>query len=120
MRVVGGRLKGRNIVAPTSRDIRPTADRLRESVFNILTHAYRAGASGYLAGRAIWLDAFRKFPDWSAIRDGLQGEAVSYMHELNMLTDGSALPFHEHACYEGRGGRFHPQDETFRHVYSGL
>ena len=87
---------------------------------NILTHAYRAGASGYLAGRAIWLDAFRKFPDWSAIRDGLQGEAVSYMRELNMLTDGSALPFHEHACYEGRGGRFHPQDETFRHVYSGL
>src|ERR1700757_4155401 len=40
MRVVGGRLKGRNIAAPTSREIRPTADRLRESVFNILIHAY--------------------------------------------------------------------------------
>jgi 16S rRNA (guanine966-N2)-methyltransferase len=40
MRVVGGRLKGRSIAAPSSRDIRPTADRLRESVFNILTHAY--------------------------------------------------------------------------------
>ena len=40
MRVVGGELKGRNIVAPASRDIRPTADRLRESVFNILVHAY--------------------------------------------------------------------------------
>lgn len=40
MRVVGGDLKGRNIVAPASRDIRPTADRLRESVFNILVHAY--------------------------------------------------------------------------------
>jgi 16S rRNA (guanine966-N2)-methyltransferase len=40
MRVVGGRLKGRNIAAPASRDIRPTADRLRESVFNILMHAY--------------------------------------------------------------------------------
>jgi 16S rRNA (guanine966-N2)-methyltransferase len=40
MRVVGGRLKGRSIAAPTSRDIRPTADRLRESVFNILVHAY--------------------------------------------------------------------------------
>ena len=39
MRVVGGRLKGRNIAA-ASRDIRPTADRLRESVFNILMHAY--------------------------------------------------------------------------------
>jgi 16S rRNA (guanine966-N2)-methyltransferase len=40
MRVVGGRLRGRNLAAPSSRDIRPTADRLRESVFNILIHAY--------------------------------------------------------------------------------
>src|SRR6201995_2781395 len=40
MRVVGGRLKGRNLASPASHDIRPTADRLRESLFNILTHAY--------------------------------------------------------------------------------
>src|SRR5215468_10647634 len=40
MRVVGGRLRGRNLASPSSQAIRPTADRLRESVFNILTHAY--------------------------------------------------------------------------------
>src|SRR5713226_9780604 len=40
MRVVGGRSKGRNLASPSSRDIRPTADRLRESLFNILIHAY--------------------------------------------------------------------------------
>src|ERR1700743_728868 len=40
MRVVGGRLKGRNLASPSSRDIRPTADRLREALFNILIHAY--------------------------------------------------------------------------------
>src|SRR5712675_1833389 len=40
MRGVGGRLKGRNLASPSSRDIRPTADRLRESLFNILVHAY--------------------------------------------------------------------------------
>jgi 16S rRNA (guanine966-N2)-methyltransferase len=40
MRVVAGRLKGRSLASPSSRDIRPTADRLRESVFNILMHAY--------------------------------------------------------------------------------
>jgi 16S rRNA (guanine966-N2)-methyltransferase len=40
MRVVGGRLKGRNLASPASHDIRPTADRLRESLFNILIHAY--------------------------------------------------------------------------------
>jgi 16S rRNA (guanine966-N2)-methyltransferase len=40
MRVVGVRLRGRALVAPKSAAIRPTADRLRESLFNILTHAY--------------------------------------------------------------------------------
>jgi 16S rRNA (guanine966-N2)-methyltransferase len=40
MRVVGGRLKGRNIASPSSQAIRPTQDRLREALFNILAHAY--------------------------------------------------------------------------------
>ena len=40
MRIVGGRLRGRALAAPTSQAIRPTADRLREALFNILVHAY--------------------------------------------------------------------------------
>ncbi len=40
MRIVGGRLKGRNIASPAAREIRPTQDRLREALFNILVHAY--------------------------------------------------------------------------------
>ena len=40
MRVVGGRLRGRALAGPKSTSIRPTADRLRESLFNILVHAY--------------------------------------------------------------------------------
>jgi 16S rRNA (guanine966-N2)-methyltransferase len=40
MRIVGGRLRGRTLAAPKFAGIRPTADRLRESLFNILMHAY--------------------------------------------------------------------------------
>ena len=40
MRIVGGRFRGRTLQAPKSQAIRPTADRLRESLFNILAHAY--------------------------------------------------------------------------------
>ena len=40
MRIVGGRLRGRALAAPKSNAIRPTADRLREALFNILVHAY--------------------------------------------------------------------------------
>jgi 16S rRNA (guanine966-N2)-methyltransferase len=39
MRIVGGIHKGRAIVAPPGRDTRPTSDRTREGVFNILAHA---------------------------------------------------------------------------------
>jgi 16S rRNA (guanine966-N2)-methyltransferase len=46
MRVVGGRLRGRAIAAPKSNTIRPTADRLRESLFNILTHAFDDPVTG--------------------------------------------------------------------------
>jgi 16S rRNA (guanine966-N2)-methyltransferase len=46
MRVVGGRLRGRMLTGPKSQTIRPTADRLRESLFNILVHAYNDPIAG--------------------------------------------------------------------------
>jgi 16S rRNA (guanine966-N2)-methyltransferase len=46
MRIVGGPLGGRTLASPRSRAIRPTADRLRESLFNILVHAYGDPVTG--------------------------------------------------------------------------
>ena len=46
MRIVGGRLRGRTLAAPKSQAIRPTADRLRETLFNILIHAYGDPVAG--------------------------------------------------------------------------
>jgi 16S rRNA (guanine966-N2)-methyltransferase len=46
MRIVGGRLRGRALAAPPSQAIRPTADRLRESLFNVLAHAYGDPVTG--------------------------------------------------------------------------
>jgi 16S rRNA (guanine966-N2)-methyltransferase len=40
MRIVGGRLGGRTLAGPKSQAIRPTSDRLRESLFNILAHGH--------------------------------------------------------------------------------
>ncbi|MDJ0920296.1 MAG: 16S rRNA (guanine(966)-N(2))-methyltransferase RsmD [Henriciella sp.] len=39
MRIVSGQYKGRRLVAPKTRATRPTSDRARESLFNILAHA---------------------------------------------------------------------------------
>lgn len=38
MRIVGGEYKGRRLATPQSNRIRPTTDRTRESLFNILSH----------------------------------------------------------------------------------
>ncbi|GAC1336021.1 MAG: 16S rRNA (guanine(966)-N(2))-methyltransferase RsmD [Beijerinckiaceae bacterium] len=46
MRITGGRLGGRILQSPASRAIRPTADRLRESVFNSLVHRHAALIEG--------------------------------------------------------------------------
>jgi 16S rRNA (guanine966-N2)-methyltransferase len=54
MRIVGGKFKGRALAAPPGRNTRPTGDRAREAVFNILEHA--AWSKG-VAGRRV-LDLF--------------------------------------------------------------
>lgn len=46
MRIVGGTLKGRTLKSPGSPAIRPTSDRLRETVFNILAHSYGDPVAG--------------------------------------------------------------------------
>ncbi len=46
MRVVGGRLRSRPLAGPKTDAVRPTADRLREALFNILTHSYGDPVSG--------------------------------------------------------------------------
>ena len=38
MRIVAGSLRGRRIAAPAGRAVRPTADRVREALFNLLAH----------------------------------------------------------------------------------
>ena len=46
MRIVGGRLGGRPLLTPKSQAIRPTSDRLREALFNILQHSYGDPVTG--------------------------------------------------------------------------
>lgn len=54
MRIVGGRFRGRAIAAPSGTLTRPTSDRVREALFNILTH----GVEGFAIEGARVLDLF--------------------------------------------------------------
>lgn len=46
MRIIAGQYKGRTLATPSSQAVRPTSDRLRESIFNILIHAHDDAIEG--------------------------------------------------------------------------
>ena len=84
----------------------------------VLKHAFSAGASGFLAGRAIWLDAFTAYPDWDRIRAELEGSSVDYMAEISALAEAKAANWTKHPCYGQDGAGFAPADARFRHGYA--
>lgn len=53
MRVIAGKYRGRPLLSLSGKDIRPTSDRLRETLFNVLT----AGNPAALEG-TVWMDLF--------------------------------------------------------------
>jgi 16S rRNA (guanine(966)-N(2))-methyltransferase RsmD len=53
MRVIAGTYRSRPLLAPAGLDTRPTADRLRETLFNVLTQ----GTIDYVSGR-VFLDLY--------------------------------------------------------------
>ena len=62
MRIIAGRLKGRRLAAPTWNGLRPTSDKLRETLFNILAPRI-AGArllDGYAGTGAIGIEALSR------------------------------------------------------------
>lgn len=85
-----------------------------EAFRRVCIYAYRAGASGYLAGRAIWWQAFQAFPDIAAMRAQLAGDGAGYMQALNALTDAQARPWTAHPVYGPDGPQLAGTGPTFR------
>ncbi len=53
----------------------------------VLTYAYAAGASGFLAGRTIWLDAMRShYPDLGGVAGAMRAQSVGVLESLSRLT----------------------------------
>lgn len=86
MRIVGGRHRGRPLEAPEGTALRPTADRVRESVFNVLTQGgARLGGRDWVAGARV-LDGFA---GTGAL--GLEAASRGALHVACMESDMTAL-----------------------------
>jgi 16S rRNA (guanine966-N2)-methyltransferase len=81
MRVTGGKLGGRRLVAPENQRIRPTSDRARQAIFNILQH--RDFGIGFTVENAAVADLF-------AGTGALGIEALSRGARFCLLVDNDA------------------------------
>jgi 16S rRNA (guanine966-N2)-methyltransferase len=112
MRIVGGRLGGRTLAAPKSQNIRPTADRLRESLFNILVHGYNdpvadARVLDLFAGTgALGLEAMSRGAAFALfIDDGAEARALIRQNVESLGLGGVTRIFRRDAT---RLGSLHP------------
>jgi 16S rRNA (guanine966-N2)-methyltransferase len=62
MRVIAGALKGRRLVAPTWNGLRPTSDKLRETLFNVLAPRIEGARvlDGYAGTGAVGIEAISR------------------------------------------------------------
>lgn len=81
MRVTGGKLGGRRLIAPDDAPVRPTSDRTRQAIFNILEH--RDFGMGFTLENAAVADLF-------AGTGALGIEALSRGARFCLLVDDSA------------------------------
>jgi len=82
----------------------------------ILTYAFRAGASGYLAGRAIWWEAFEAYPDMARFKAGLAEGGIAYMHRINALLREHGTPWTQRPVFAD-GLAITPAGEDFVSSY---
>lgn len=59
-----------------------------------------AGASGFLAGRAVWYDALEAYPDLDAVRERLRRVSLPYLRSLRAIAQ-RGRPWTEHRRYAG-------------------
>jgi len=88
----------------------------KKSFFNCLKLAYKNGASGYLAGRTIWLDAFKDYPNYKKITTKLNKESVSYVKKLNELTKKNAQSLEKYLTRK----LIQKNSSKFKNTYKGF
>jgi 16S rRNA (guanine966-N2)-methyltransferase len=120
MRIVSGKFRGRTLKGPSSNAIRPTSDRLRESIFNILVHAYADPISGarvldlFAGTGALGLEAISRGAEYALfVEEAAEARALIRANVETLALTGATRIFRRDAAKLGDMGPMQPFDLVF-------
>lgn len=120
MRIVAGEFGGRPLVTPRSRAIRPTTDRNRESIFNVIGHAYPEALHGsrvldlFAGTGALGLEAISRGASQGLfVEESVEGRGLLRENIEALGLQGRAKIFRRDATRMGAVGTIQPFDLVF-------
>lgn len=120
MRIVGGKFKGHTLASPRSDEIRPTTDRLRESLFNILAHGVGFEFDGarvidlFSGTGALGFEALSRGATFALFVDeGVEARGLIRRNMETLQQNGNAKIFRRDATKLGQPGTMAPFNIAF-------
>lgn len=115
MRIVGGEFSGRTVAAPKGDAIRPTSDRLRQTLFDILAHAYDDPVGGarvidlFAGTGALGLEAMSRGAAFVLfVEDGLEARGLIRRNVEALGLTGRSRVYRRDATRLGEAGSIAP------------
>lgn len=115
MRIVGGEFRGRALATPRSDSIRPTTDRTREALFNILAHRFPDRLEGarvldlFAGTGALGLEALSRGAAFCLfVEESAEGRGLIRTNVENFGLTGRAKIFRRDAANLGEVGTMQP------------
>jgi 16S rRNA (guanine966-N2)-methyltransferase len=120
MRVVGGEFRGRALAAPKSQDIRPTSDRLRQTLFDILAHGHGDRLAGarvldlFAGTGALGIEALSRGAGYALfVEEGVEARGLIRTNIDSLGLTGRSRVFRRDATSLGDAGTVAPFDLAF-------
>lgn len=120
MRIVGGEFRGRPLAPPRSDAIRPTTDRAREALFNVLAHRHGTKLAGarvldlFAGTGALGLEALSRGASYGVfIEESAEGRGLIRENVEAFGLTGRTKIFRRDATSLGEAGTMQPFDLVF-------
>jgi len=120
VRIVGGKFRGRPLVTPSTNAIRPTTDRTRESLFNVLAHSFPEKVEGarvldlFAGTGALGLEALSRGARYATfVEESAEGRGLLRQNVEALGLQGHTKILRRDACQLGIVGTMEPFDLIF-------